>query len=1188
MLSSCSHEMFKLLLFFFFLVCFVCRGQQPEQRRIWEASSRNSSCHSARPAASKMPSLYEAMGAAMRPRPEQQPKASSESRSAPRTCSSLARMMTLAIAATSACQGLGGPLNFTGAWNSGGGWQPGPEFPRMKLKARRSYNRENLLKLAEEATTFKVGAKHNDRTWQMSFLIEKHGPMDPRVWEDKRLELRAALKLVGADGKVKCDAAQVKKAGGAINATSGARRVVKRTRKHKWHDRKSQAGELEVELFQWFADRLATNKTRVFANEIHAQAQLYKDAILEDFKQRCDDGHADPAKPPIIPDVQSIHFLRRWRYRFNVTARTVNLRYKIPRATFLSRLKTFWSNAIIVRKLYELLHPGQQLDFVGFDQKPLWFNQIAAEKTFSMMGRAKVGVAENVSASRARFTAMTQCKTWLDGWRRLCGGQQPDAASQPDIEPSLECPGYDQQPDQSDALQLDAMEQEQNGQPPAVPAAGANLLRGAGLPPAIAVLFKIGDAACSVDNLRNSLETGPRTFLQGSPSGSYKLHHVLEFLEWAVQPASELGRSICVVLDWFAPHLHASVDTLLHSMGHIVLRIGGGLTPAVQVEDTHAHRPYNNHFRKLEGADAKRAWDLRPGSLLECSKQTILTRAEDAWNLVDHAKCVEGWSHDGITNPLDADASEHLGSHVLAYWTELEMDTVRAQLVKDVTDAVTSGEITRFDQYHELLLEYDDHAPIVEGMEGAPVYVYDEGGAHDPIGDNGENLADPDEGPAEAVAKPEDEVMTAIQLEALTLEGDQQPMPTPGSASSSSSQNAGQQPGSASAHSPFSIAPGVGQQPGPGFPLSSASQAAPAATPPVPLPAAPPPPPPDVAFGAWQLADPPGEAPGSPTRAQMAQAFVDAAATMRAVGKKPLADLIDGQAERHLRARDRANPGTTKVLKAATEKKRQRIAEERGEESAKRQRMAEKALELKIATEQRLAASATSKEKQAIAKAAGLETKATMQAASLEAKASAAAAKDLEAAAKKAKEDEKKVQQAAAQLREHRRRHFAGELADKLSRYMCHATHKAERTTKLRDFTKSLVGKVPWKKVGPTPEFWDPKDRRGLMSISPVTHAGTIAHSDPQKIFASESFSWQLWGKQLPQGPGLNRLRAFIETVLPGFNRTIGPRWPVEDILKANAWNADITFVTAVYYYSCLVPNDLLPCGLRAWPPPAA
>ena len=121
----------------------------------------------------------------------------------------------------------------------------------------------------------------------------------------------------------------------------------------------------------------------------------------------------------------------------------------------MSRLQVFWSNCIIIRKLFELMFPGQVLHWVGYDQKPLWFNAISAERTYAIKGQKKGGVAENVSASRARFTAMTSVQDWRTE-----------------------------------------------------------------TPPGIGVLFRIGGAACSLDNMRGALTADDHTLVQGAEKGS--------------------------------------------------------------------------------------------------------------------------------------------------------------------------------------------------------------------------------------------------------------------------------------------------------------------------------------------------------------------------------------------------------------------------------------------------------------------------------------------------------------------------------------------------------------------------------------------------------------------------------------------------------------------------------------------
>ena len=64
------------------------------------------------------------------------------------------------------------------------------------------------------------------------------------------------------------------------------------------------------------------------------------------------------------------------------------------------------------------------------------------------------------------------------------------------------------------------------------------------------------------------------------------------------------GRRVIYLLDWFAPHLDPQVDTLIHSAGHVVLRIGGHLTGLVQVEDTHAHATMTRAYKRLETQEA--------------------------------------------------------------------------------------------------------------------------------------------------------------------------------------------------------------------------------------------------------------------------------------------------------------------------------------------------------------------------------------------------------------------------------------------------------------------------------------------------------------------------------------------------------------------------------------------------------
>ena len=85
--------------------------------------------------------------------------------------------------------------------------------------------------------------------------------------------------------------------------------------------------ELDTEVWAWFADRLEHNKTRVFKHEIAGIAEQYVQALRQEWVLQCDDGRADPTRPPKLPKING-GWVDRFRKRHNITWRTVNLRYR--------------------------------------------------------------------------------------------------------------------------------------------------------------------------------------------------------------------------------------------------------------------------------------------------------------------------------------------------------------------------------------------------------------------------------------------------------------------------------------------------------------------------------------------------------------------------------------------------------------------------------------------------------------------------------------------------------------------------------------------------------------------------------------------------------------------------------------------------------------------------------------------
>ena len=88
--------------------------------------------------------------------------------------------------------------------------------------------------------------------------------------------------------------------------------------------------------------------------------------------------------------------------------------------------------------------------------------------------------------------------------------------------------------------------------------------------------------------IRGSLEYVDDVLLQFQQKGSYRLEDVLAWLEWVlprVNPSA--SQTVVVLIDWYAPHLSAEVDAACASHDSKCSRIGGGITPDVQGNDTH-------------------------------------------------------------------------------------------------------------------------------------------------------------------------------------------------------------------------------------------------------------------------------------------------------------------------------------------------------------------------------------------------------------------------------------------------------------------------------------------------------------------------------------------------------------------------------------------------------------------------
>ena len=155
-------------------------------------------------------------------------------------------------------------------------------------------------------------------------------------------------------------------------------------------------------------------KGRLDAKILMIQAEIIIRDILQFFNDLVAEGKADPADRPRVPKI-TFCWIYRWRLQYGITYRTVSLRVKCSWAKLYQRITLFWINVLRLRWLHYFLRGEQQsLRFLNCDEKPLWYNYTADQKTMALRGVARVEVREILAKRKQRFTAKT-----ITRWPRL-------------------------------------------------------------------------------------------------------------------------------------------------------------------------------------------------------------------------------------------------------------------------------------------------------------------------------------------------------------------------------------------------------------------------------------------------------------------------------------------------------------------------------------------------------------------------------------------------------------------------------------------------------------------------------------------------------------------------------------------------------------------------------------------------
>ena len=226
---------------------------------------------------------------------------------------------------------------------------------------------------------------------------------------------------------------------------------------------------------------------------------------------------SDGGKGEHIPTIDGA-WSSRVRKRHCISLRRINVRWKVSKYIMDERMRISWSNLVKVRALI-LAEFGYDPVIYSFDQKPFHMNEAGCKesKTLSFKNVETV-CRENHTDTRSRWTGNTLCVNDIELARKIPFAQ----------------------------LMF-------NG--------GSGILK-------------------DLKELETELRaTGyPWLSLTTSDSGSYRIEHVVEYLEELLDEMTPGRRIRILMCDAYKAHLDPAIRRLAWSRGYIVVYQGGGTT----------------------------------------------------------------------------------------------------------------------------------------------------------------------------------------------------------------------------------------------------------------------------------------------------------------------------------------------------------------------------------------------------------------------------------------------------------------------------------------------------------------------------------------------------------------------------------------------------------------------------------
>ena len=326
-----------------------------------------------------------------------------------------------------------------------------------------------------------------------------------------------------------------------------------------------------------------------------------------------------------------------------------------------------WTNAIRVRTLC-LLHFGHDMDAVNVDQKPMHLNESGSKNslTTALTGEKQIAIKEVTSETRARWTVNT-----------VTVSNKHHAAAVPPVE----------------------------------------------------CLFKGGnEIAGKLERFLPSLALAGLS-VQTSDSGSYRMEHVLNFMDAALRrPVGDDGRWRLLFLDCYRAHEGDAILRLAWKHRYVVVIHGGGTTGVCQVNDTHLHAALSREYIELEEIDQLQQLRSNAYTCPRRTREDCLRDLALVWRRPHlHLAAAKGFWQNHLLTHLDGVEDHLVTTEVAGFWIELKMDVVRAEAIQELCRDFEAGFTEwSFEHVYALVSPFPgrghmDHYEFGQEDEGADV-----------------------------------------------------------------------------------------------------------------------------------------------------------------------------------------------------------------------------------------------------------------------------------------------------------------------------------------------------------------------------------------------------------------------------------------------------------------------------------